>query len=294
VTDLLDRLEVALAERYAVERELGRGGTSVVFLARDLHRGCLVALKVLRPEVASLVGTERFLREIGLATRLRHPHIVGLIEAAEVEECLYFSMPFVAGESLRARLWREPQLAVRDAVRITCEIAEALAYAHGEGVVHRDIKPENLLLSSGQVFVTDFGLGKALDAAGGTALTQSGLVMGTAAYLSPEQAAGEGRLDGRSDLYSLGVVLYEMLAGVQPFVAPSRQQVVAMRFVHPPPPLAAFRDDIPETLAALVSRMLAVMPADRFGSAGELIVALRALSPANPTACDSASRAASP
>ena len=294
MTDLLDRLEVALGERYAIERELGRGGTSVVFLARDLHRGSRVALKVLRPEVASVVGKERFLREIGLATRLRHPHIVGLIEAAEAEECLYFSMPFVAGESLRERLGREPQLAATDAVRITCEVAEALAYAHGEGVVHRDIKPENLLISSGRILVTDFGLGKALDAAGGTSLTESGLALGTAAYISPEQAAGEGRLDGRSDLYSLGVVLYEMLAGVQPFVAPTRQQVVAMRFVQPPPPLTAVRNDVSETLAAVVGRMLAVSPADRLGTARDLIVALRELSPASPSARDSTLRPASP
>jgi serine/threonine-protein kinase len=292
VTDL-DRLQDALGERYAIERELGRGGTSVVFLARDLHRGSRVALKVLRPEIASVVGKERFLREIRLATRLRHPYIVGLIEAAEAEEFLYFSMPFVEGESLRGRLGREPQLAATDAVRITCEVAEGLAYAHGEGVVHRDIKPENLLLSSGQVLVTDFGLGKALDAAGGTSLTESGLALGTAAYISPEQAAGDGHLDGRSDLYSLGVVLYEMLAGVQPFVAATRQQVVAMRFVEPPPPLTAVRDDISETLVAVVSRLLAVSPADRFGTARELIVALRELSPANPGARDGASQGAS-
>jgi eukaryotic-like serine/threonine-protein kinase len=291
MTDL-DRLQDALGEHYAIERALGRGGTSVVFLARDLHRGSRVALKVLRPEIASVVGKERFLREIRLATRLRHPYIVGLIEAAEAEEFLYFSMPFVEGESLRERLGREPQLAATEAVQITCEVAEALAYAHGEGVVHRDIKPENLLLSSGQVFVTDFGLGKALDAAGSTALTASGLALGTPAYISPEQAARDGHLDGRSDLYSLGVVLYEMLAGVQPFVAATRQQVVAMRFVEPPPPLTAIRDDIPETLVAVVSRMLAVSPADRFGTARDLIVALRGLSPATPRARDSPSQAA--
>lgn len=284
VTDLLDRLHIALAERYAIEREIGRGGTSIVFLARDLRSDRLVALKVLRPEVASLVGTERFLREIRVAGRLQHPHIVGLIDAGQIEECLYYSMSYVAGESLRARLRREPALSVGDAIQMASHVAEALAYAHGEGVIHRDIKPENLLLSGGHVLVTDFGTSKALDAAGGTALTQTGFVIGTAAYISPEQAAGEGGLDGRCDLYSLGVVLYEMLAGAQPFIGPTRQQVVAMRFVKPPPLLTAIRDDIPEALAALVNKLLAIMPADRFAGARELIAALSEVPLAGRTA----------
>ena len=282
MTDLLDRLHIALAERYAVERELGRGGTAIVFLARDLPGGHLVALKVLRPEVASVVGTERFLREIRLATRLQHPHIVRLIEAGQTQDFLYYSMPYIAGESLRARLWREAELPIEEALGITSQVADALAYAHGEGVIHRDIKPENLLLSGGHVFVTDFGISRALDAAGGSALTQTGFVLGTPAYISPEQAAGEGHLDGRCDLYSLGVVLFEMLAGAQPFIAATRQQVVAMRFLKPPPLLPAGRDDVPEALAVLVHRMLAILPADRFASARELIAALKSVPLAQP------------
>jgi serine/threonine-protein kinase len=218
-----ERLASALAGRYRIERELGQGGMATVYLADDLRHHRKVAIKVVRSELAAGMGPERFLREIQLAARLHHPNILPLYDSGDAEGNLYYVMPVAEGESLRTRLEREKQLAVSDAVRLSAEVAGALDYAHRHEVVHRDIKPENILLHEGHALVTDFGIGKALSSAAESAsLTATGLAVGTPAYMSPEQAGGEPNLDGRSDLYSLGCVLYEMLAGEPPFTAPFR------------------------------------------------------------------------
>ncbi len=277
VTDLLHRLHSALAERYAVVRELGRGGTAVVFLARDLRTSRQVALKVLRPEVASVVGTERFLREIRLTSQLQHPHLLPLFDSGEADGCLYYSMPYVAGESLRARLWREGQLPLGDAVGIAAEVAQALAYAHGQGVIHRDIKPENILLQTdpeARALVADFGIAHALTIAGGEQLTATGVAIGTPAYMSPEQAS-HGRLDRRSDIYGLGCVLYEMLAGSPPFTGPTAQAVIARHTVDPVPSLRTVRPTVSPSLERVVMKALAKVPADRYADAAEFQEALR-------------------
>jgi serine/threonine protein kinase len=216
----------AFHDRYRVERELGRGGMATVYLARDLKHNRLVALKVLHPELTAILGAERFLREIQIAANLNHPHILPLHDSGAVGEILYYVMPYVEGESLRDRLVREKQLPVDDALGIGQEVAQALDYAHRHGVVHRDIKPENILLEDGQAVVADFGIAHAISEAGGTRLTETGLTLGTPAYMSPEQAAGQSSLDGRSDLYSLGCVMYEMLVGEPPFTGPTAQAIM--------------------------------------------------------------------
>ncbi len=285
VTDLLDRLHSALAERYAIVRELGRGGTAVVFLARDLRGKRLVALKVLRPEVASVVGTERFLREIQVTSQLEHPHLLTLFDSGEADGCLYYSMPYVAGESLRARLCREGQLPVEDAVGIAAEVAEALAYAHGQGVIHRDIKPENILLETGpeaRALVADFAIAHALTVAGGEQLTGTGVAIGTPAYMSPEQGS-HGRLDRRSDLYSLACVLYEMLAGSPPFAGPTAQAVIARHAIDPVPSLRTVRPTVSPSLERVVMKALSKVPADRYGNATEFHEALRQIDRAEQT-----------
>ena len=216
MTDLFDRLHTALADRYRLERELGAGGMATVYLARDLKHDRPVALKVLRPELAAVLGAERFLREIRLTAQLQHPHILTLIDSGEADGFLYYVMPYVDGESLRQRLEREGQLPLDEALRIARAIATALDFAHGRGVIHRDIKPENILISRGHALVADFGIALAAAQAGAGRLTETGLSLGTPAYMSPEQASAEPRLDGRSDQYSLASVLYEMLAGEPP------------------------------------------------------------------------------
>jgi len=213
MTDALGRLTAALAGRYRIESELGAGGMATVYLAQDLKHRRQVAIKVLKPELASVLGPERFLREIEIAAQLTHPHILPLYDSGEAEGLLYYVMPYVEGESLRDRITREKQLPLDDALQVARETADALSYAHSHGVIHRDIKPENILLESGHAVVADFGIARAISAAGGERLTETGLAVGTPAYMSPEQAAGEKNLDGRSDLYALGCVLYEMLAG---------------------------------------------------------------------------------
>jgi TolB-like protein/tetratricopeptide (TPR) repeat protein len=270
----LERLQSALGDRYRLERELGRGGMAVVYLATDLKHGRQVALKVLRPELTPALGTERFQREIAIAARLQHPNILSLHDSGEAAGMLYYAMPYVEGESLRARLRREVQLDIGEAVRIAGEVAEALAHAHGAGVIHRDIKPENILLSGGHAIVADFGIARALDAAGGAQLTETGLSLGTPCYMSPEQAMGGRTLDGRSDLYALGCLLYEMLAGEPPFMGPTAQAILARHAVDPVPSLRTVRPTVSAGLEAVITRALAKVPADRFASTAEFRWAL--------------------
>jgi len=282
VSDLAGRLAVALTGRYAIERELGHGGTALVFLGRDPKHERVVAIKVLRPELAVALGAERFLREIKLTARLNHPHILPLLDSGEAAGFLYYVMPYVEGESLRDRLVREPQLPVEEALIIAREVADALEYAHQQGVVHRDIKPENILISAGHAVVADFGIARAIQAAGAQTVTQTGILLGTPAYMSPEQAAGESELDGRSDIYSLGCVLYEMWAGAPPFTASTAQAVIAMRFTHRPPEVSSVRDGVPVWGSRAVARALARDPAERYATAAQLAAALIAPEPGSP------------
>jgi len=276
VNDLFTHVQAALAGGYAIERELGRGGMATVYLAQDLKHGRPVAIKVLAPELAAALGRERFLREIETAARLSHPHILPLHDSGEADGFLYYVMPYVAGESLRDRLNREQQLPIEDAVTIAGEVATALSYAHSRDVVHRDVKPENILLSEGQAIVADFGIAGAIDAAGGGKLTRTGIVLGTPAYMSPEQGAGERALDGRSDVYSLGCLLYEMLAGEPPFTGPTAQAIIAKRFTDPVPSVRRLRETVPVPMDQAIAKALARAPADRFATPHQFAEALRA------------------
>jgi len=269
VTDYLDRLRTGLADRYQIEREIGRGGMARVFLAEERHPRRQVAIKVLDPAIASALGSDRFLREVDLASKLAHPNILPVFAAGEVDGILYYAMPFVEGESLRQRLAREKQLPVNDALQITREVADALEYAHGRGVIHRDIKPENLLLQSGHAVVADFGIARAVSVAGGNRITQTGFAVGTPAYMSPEQAAGEDDVDGRSDIYSLGCVLYEMMVGEPPFTGPTAASVVRQHLSLEPRELTVLRPAVSASTGRAVARALAKMPADRFATAAE-------------------------
>src|SRR5712691_10926409 len=272
---LQQQLERGLAGRYRLERELGQGGMAVVFLAQDLRHDRRVALKVLRPDLSAAIGAERFLREIKLAAGLTHPHILPVYDSGESGGLLFYVMPNMEGRSLRERLERERQLPLDDALAITGQVASALDYAHRHQVVHRDIKPENILLHEGAAMVADFGIGKALSSGG--SLTQTGMVIGTPAYMSPEQASGDTDVDGRSDLYSLGCVLYEMLTGEPPFTGPTPQAVIAKRFVSSIPKVRVTRD-VPEALEDALTRTLARAPVDRFQSAAHFLEALRRVS----------------
>jgi serine/threonine protein kinase/Tfp pilus assembly protein PilF len=264
----------ALSGRYRIERELGQGGMATVYLARDIRHDRDVAVKVLRVEVSESLGRERFLREIRLAAKLSHPHILPLFDSGDAGGRLYYVMPTVQGASLRDRLDREGQLPIPVAVRIACEVAEALDHAHRQGIVHRDIKPENILLQDGRVLVADFGIGKVVSEVESQAVTQTGMSVGTPAYMSPEQAVGEA-VDGRSDLYSLGCTLYEMLIGEPPFTGPNIQAVIAKRFVQMPADVTALREGIPRPVARAVQRALARTPIDRPETAADLAAMLR-------------------
>ena len=224
MNDPLDRLKAALTDRYEIQEEIGAGGMATVYLAHDVKHDRKVALKVLRPELAAVIGAERFLQEIKVTANLQHPHILPLHDSGEADSFLYYVMPLVEGESLRERLHREKQLPVGDALEITKAVASALDYAHRHGVIHRDIKPENVLLHDGQALIADFGIALAVSQAGGTRLTETGLSVGTPHYMSPEQAMGDRELDARSDVYSLGAMLYEMLVGEPPFTGPRRRR----------------------------------------------------------------------
>jgi Protein kinase domain len=263
-----------VSDRYRVERELGRGGMAVVYLAHDLRHNRFVALKVLHSQVAATLGPDRFLREIQLTAKLQHSHILPVFDSGEAAGQLWYAMPYVEGESLRDRLRREVQLSVDQAVRIAREVAEALSYAHQHGVVHRDIKPENILLGGGHAVVADFGIAKAVEAGAAGKLTETGLAVGTPAYMSPEQAAGAGRLDGRADLYSLGCVLYEMLAGQPPFTGATAQAILARHSVDQVPLLRTVRPNVPASVEAATVRALAKVPADRFATIADFARAL--------------------
>ncbi len=269
-----EALSAALADRYRLERELGQGGMATVYLAEDLKHHRKVAVKVLKPELAATLGAERFLREIELSARLSHPHILPLHDSGTAGGFLYYVMPYVEGESLRDRLTREKQLPLDDALRIAREIADALGYAHAQGVIHRDVKPENVLLQSGHAVVADFGIARAVSAAGGTRLTETGLAVGTPAYMSPEQASGEPSLDARSDVYSLGCVLYEMLSGETPYTGPTPQAILAKKLTDPVPRVTVVRDTVPPGVEAALETALARTPADRYATAQQFAEAL--------------------
>ena len=275
-----DRLQAALASSYRIERELGGGGMSRVFVATELALDRPIVLKVLPPELAQAVSTERFRQEIRLAARLQHPHIVALLSAGEADGLLYYSMPLIEGESLRVRLAREGELPVRDAVRVLRDIAAALSYAHQHGVVHRDIKPDNVLLSGGEALVTDFGVAKALSASatgGDSGLTSLGVALGTPAYMAPEQGAADPHVDHRADIYSFGCLAYEILSGQAPFVGRSPAALLAAHVTEAPETVERRRSSLPPTLALLVMRCLEKRPADRPQAAGEVLQALEAL-----------------
>ena len=274
MTGPLDRLTANLADRYSIERELGRGGMATVYLAQDIRHGRRVAIKVLRPELAAVLGAERFLREIEIAARLSHPHILPLYDSGQADGLLYYVMPHIEGESLRDRLDREKQLPIDDALRLAQQVAAALDYAHRREIVHRDIKPENILLHEGHALVADFGIALAVRAAAGERLTETGLSLGTPYYMSPEQATGDRQIDARSDIYSLGCILYEMLAGEPPFSGPTAQAVVARILTEQPRDLRMLRPSVPAVVERVVAKSLARLPADRYVTAAKFAEAL--------------------
>jgi serine/threonine-protein kinase len=283
-----DQLNAALADRYVIERELGQGGMATVYLARDLRHDRKVALKVLRSELAAVIGADRFLAEIKTTANLQHPHILPLHDSGEAGGLVFYVMPYVEGESLRDRLSRETQLPVDEAVRLTCEVASALDYAHRKGVVHRDIKPENLLLHDGRAVVADFGIALAVSRSdGGTRMTETGMSLGTPHYMSPEQAMGEREITAKSDVYALGCVLYETLTGEPPFTGPTAQAIVARVMTEEPRSLTLQRRTIPPHVEAAVHKALAKLPADRFAGAAQFADALT-----NPTLAPAAVAAA--
>jgi eukaryotic-like serine/threonine-protein kinase len=273
--ELLGRLQTALAARYRLDREVGAGGMATVYLAQDLRHSRAVALKVLRPELAAVIGAERFLAEITLTANLQHAHILPLFDSGEADGYLFYVMPFVEGETLRDRLNREKQLPVPEALRIAGEVASALDYAHRRGVVHRDIKPENILVHEGQALVADFGIALAASKASGARMTETGMSLGTPHYMSPEQAMGEREITPRSDVYALGAVLYEMLTGEPPFTGHTAQAVVARVLTESPRPLGTQRHTIPRHVEAAVLTALEKLPADRFATAAEFADALK-------------------
>ena len=279
----VDKLRDALAGSYTIDRELGRGGMATVYLAQDAKHDRVVALKVLHPDLAASLGPDRFLREIKLAARLNHPHILPLFDSGEAAGFLYYVMPYVEGESLREKLDREQQLAIDEAVHHGRAIASALDYAHRQGIVHRDIKPENVMLYEGEAMVMDFGIAKAVSAAGSETLTQTGMMVGTPAYVSPEQAAGETNLDGKSDQYSLAVVVYEMITGERPFAGATPQAIMAKRFSETPRPLRSVRSSVPESVEKAVGRAMSTDATGRYSTTAQFGQALASGSVETPT-----------
>jgi serine/threonine-protein kinase len=291
-SDVRQTLDAAIASRYAIEREIGAGGMATVYLARDVKHERQVALKVLNPELGAVLGVERFLSEIRVTANLQHPNLLPLFDSGEASGLLYYVMPFVEGESLRARLERERQLPIDEAIRIAVLVASALDYAHGQGVIHRDLKPENILLSRGQPLVADFGIALAVSLAGGARVTQTGLSLGTPQYMSPEQATGDRQIDARTDVYSLAAVLYEMLTGDPPHTASTVQAIIAKVLTERPASVRASRPNVPEYVESAIAAALEKLPADRIASAGEFARALEGKSVALPPAYAAATRLA--
>jgi serine/threonine protein kinase/Flp pilus assembly protein TadD len=287
VSETLERLSAALADRYAVERELGRGGMSTVYLAGDLKHGRQVALKVLSRNVARILGSELFLREIRVSAGLSHPNILPLYDSGDADGLLYYVMPYVTGASLRERLEREKRLSIKEALHVAADIADALTYAHERGVVHCDVKPENILLEAGHAMLADFGVARAVRAVGGLETSSPGHAMGTPAYMSPEAFAGERDLDGRSDLYSLACVLYELLGGQPPFVAATSRALAARHMFDEVPPLGTVRPEVPAHVVRAVTRALAKDPVDRWASMAAFADALAAAPAPSPDAAKS-------
>src|SRR5207302_1425614 len=279
VRDAVAAVTAALGERYAIDRELGRGGMATVYVAQDRRHGREVAVKVLRPDVAAAIGAERFLREITIAARLTHPHVLPLLDSGQAAGSLYYVMPYVRGETLRQRLVREQRLPLKDALAIARELGGALDYAHREGFVHRDVKPENVLLVDGHAVIADFGIARAICQAGGEDVTEVGLAIGTPEYMSPEQAAGDRELDGRCDVYAFACVIYEMLAGAPPFSGASARAIVAKHLSEPPRPPPTRRPDAPAAVEQALARALAKDPADRFASVAAFMTALEETRP---------------
>ncbi len=276
MVELGPKLQAALSGRYTIERELGRGGMATVFLARDLKHHRQVAIKVLRPEIANAIGGQRFLQEIDIEAQLNHPHILPLFDSGNADGVLYYVMPYVEGESLRDRLDRETQLPLEDALQITRNVAAALSYAHGLGIVHRDIKPGNIMLEGREAVVADFGIARAVTSAGGEHLTKTGITLGTPAYMSPEQAGQEEAIDGRSDVYALGCVLYEMLVGEPPFTGPTAQIIIARHMHEAPRSLHVVRPTVPASVEYAVEMALSKMAADRPVTAERFVELLEA------------------
>jgi serine/threonine-protein kinase len=274
MSDLTSRVSAALPDRYRIERELGRGGMATVFLAADQKHNRQVAIKILQPDLSSALTSDRFLREIEVAARLTHPHILALHDSGEANGLMYYVMPYIEGETLRGRLKREGAMPVEDAVRIVREVGDALDYAHGAGIIHRDIKPENLLFAAGHALVGDFGIARVAALAGNERLTATGLSLGTPAYMSPEQAAGAEPLDARSDVYSLACVAYEMLGGVPPFTGPNPQAVMARHAIDAVPSVRTLRPTLSDAVDRVLTKALAKVPADRYATAGEFADAL--------------------
>jgi serine/threonine-protein kinase len=284
LSDQLERLRTALTGRYGLERELGRGGMATVYLADDVKHHRKVAIKVLQPELGYVLGPDRFAREIRVAAALNHPHVLPLLDSGEADGLLFYVMPYVRGESLRQKLSREKQLSIEAAIGIARQVAAALDHAHAHGLIHRDIKPENILLHEGEAMVTDFGIALARDAGRDERLTGTGLSLGTPAYMSPEQAAGDREVDSRSDIYSLGCVLYELLAGEPPYTGPSAQAVMAKHFTDQVPRIRRLRPTVPPGVEQALLKALAKTPADRFASAAEMADALAKPSASQPRA----------
>ena len=288
----VERLRESLSQSYTIDRELGRGGMATVFLAQDAKHDRVVAIKVLHPDLAASLGPDRFLREIKLAARLNHPHILPLFDSGEANGLLYYVMPYVEGESLRERLDRDRQLPIQEAVKHAQAIASALDYAHRQGIVHRDIKPENVMLYEGMAMVMDFGIAKAVSAAGTETLTQTGMMVGTPAYVSPEQAAGETNLDGRSDQYSLACMLYEMIGGERPFSGSTPQSIMAKRFTDKPKSLQSLRPSVPPNIDWAISKAMSTESGDRFTTSAQFSQALLSESMSTPTNTDTLPKAA--
>ena len=270
-----ERLSTALADRYRLERELGQGGMATVYLAQDLKHDRKVALKVLKPELAAVLGADRFVVEIKTTASLQHPHILPLFDSGTADGFLFYVMPFIEGETLRDKLNRETQLGVDEAVRIAIDVADALHYAHSQGIIHRDIKPENILIQNGRPMVADFGIALAVSAAAGGRMTETGLSLGTPHYMSPEQATADKEISGRSDVYSLASVLYEMLAGQPPHLGGSAQQIIMKIIAEAPQHVTALRKSVPPNVGAAIARALEKLPADRFQGAQPFAEALK-------------------